>query len=308
MAEEGRSGIRRRIVLSIFLTGTESFIGRVLLDACRAQGIAVTGIDSQSAGNDGSTKADIRDAAIADLIPEGATVIHLAAVSRDPDCRADPKSAFDINVNGTLNVAAAAQARGAAQLIFASSEWVYGDVRNDEVQREDQAIDVTTMKSEYALTKIVAEQLLRLTCDLPAVTVLRFGIVYGPRPSNWSAVEALFNAVRTRDEVTVGAKATARRFIHVDDIVAGLLASRGRQGFEVFNLSGDRPVTLGEIVETSAKVLGRSVSVAESNPAQPSIRNPDNGMARGALGWAPRLDIEAGLDDLRRFFQTMPGG
>ena len=38
----------------------------------------------------------------------------------------------------------------------------------------------------------------------------------------------LFNAVRSRDEVTVGSKATARRFIHVDDIAAGILASRGR--------------------------------------------------------------------------------
>jgi nucleoside-diphosphate-sugar epimerase len=293
--------------LSLFLTGTESFIGRVLLDACHAQNIEVTGIDSQGLGTDVSRQADIRDPAIADLVPEGATVIHLAAVSRDPDCRADPKGAFDINVSGTLNVAAAAQARGASQLIFASSEWVYGDVRNDEVQLENQVIDVTAMKSEYALTKIVAEQLLKLTCTLPAVTVLRFGIVYGPRPSNWSAVEALFNAVRTRDEVTVGARATARRFIHVDDIAAGMLASRGRQGFEVFNLSGDRPVTLGEIVDTSAQVLGRTVSVAESNPSQPSVRNPDNAAARAALDWAPRIDIAAGLGELRRFFDAMPG-
>jgi UDP-glucose 4-epimerase len=211
-------------------------------------------------------------------------------------------------VSGTLNVAAAAQARGASQLIFASSEWVYGDVRNDEVQLEDRAIDVTAMKSEYALTKIVAEQLLKLTCTLPAVTVLRFGIVYGPRPSNWSAVEALFNAVRTRDEVTVGAKATARRFIHVNDIAAGILASRGRHGFEVFNLSGDRPVTLGEIVDASAKLLGRVVRVGESNASQPSVRNPDNAMARAELGWAPRIDLETGLGDLRRFFDAMPGG
>lgn len=211
-------------------------------------------------------------------------------------------------MSGTLNVAAAAQARGASQLIFASSEWVYGDVRNDEVQLEDRAIDVTAMKSEYALTKIVAEQLLKLTCTLPAVTVLRFGIVYGPRPSNWSAVEALFNAVRTRDEVTVGAKATARRFIHVNDIAAGILASRGRHGFEVFNLSGDRPVTLGEIVDASAKLLGRVVRVGESNASQPSVRNPDNAMARAELGWAPRIDLETGLGDLRRFFDAMPGG
>lgn len=289
--------------MSIFLTGTESFIGRVLLAACHTAGIAATGIDSNAPGNDVSTKADIRDPAIADLIPDGATVVHLAAISRDSDCRADPKEAFDINVNGTLNVAAAAQKRGVPQLIFASSEWVYGDVRNDEVQVEDRPIDITSMKSEYAISKIVAEQLLKLTCQIPAVTALRFGIVYGPRPSNWSAVEAVCNSVRTKDEITVGARATARRFIHVDDIASGILASRGRSGFEVFNLSGDRPVTLGEIVDTSARLFGRSVRVTESNPSQPSIRNADNAKARAQLDWRPAFDLEAGLRTIADFLR-----
>ena len=191
--------------MSVFLTGSESFIGRVVVQRCQELAIDVSGIDSNAPDNAISKRADIRDPEIADLIPEGATVVHLAAISRDPDCRSDPKGAFDINVTGTLNVALAAQQRHASQLIFASSEWVYGDVSNDEVQREDSSVDVTSMTSEYALSKIVAEQLLKLSFSSLAVTVLRFGIVYGPRPSNWSAVEHLFEAVRTKDEETVGA-------------------------------------------------------------------------------------------------------
>lgn len=294
--------------MTIFLTGSESFIGRVLLRRCEEQGIEAMGVDANAPDTPRSRRADIRDAAVADLIPQGATVVHLAAISRDPDCRANPREAFDVNVNGSLNIAAAAQKRGSPQLIFASSEWVYGDVRNDEVQLEDRAIDVTSMKSEYALSKIVAEQLLKLAAPASpatAVTVLRFGIVYGPRPSNWSAVEALFNSVRTKDEISVGAKATARRFIHVDDIASGILASRGRSGFEIFNLSGDRPLTLGEVIETSSRLLGRQVAVVESNPAQPSVRNPDNAKARAQLGWKPTLDLAAGLADLKKFFDGM---
>ena len=287
--------------MKLFVTGSESFIGRALFAHCKALGIEAVGVDSTTLANPASRQADIRDSALADLIPEGATVVHLAAISRDPDCRADPRGAFDVNVGGTLNVAAAAQKRKAANLIFASSEWVYGDVRNDEVQLEDRPIDVTTMKSEYALTKIVGEQCLRLACALPAVTVLRFGIVYGPRAANWSAVENLFNAVRTQDEVKVGAAKTARRFIHVDDIVSGILACRDRAGFEIFNLSGDRPVSLGEVIETSARLLGRSVRIVETNPSQPSIRNPDNKKAREALKWRPVLDLESGLKTVSEF-------
>ena len=111
----------------MFVTGSESFIGRSLFARCKALGIDAIGIDSMATAEAHSTQADIRDPAIADLIPEGATVVHLAAISRDPDCRADPRGAFDVNVTGTLNVAAAAEKRKARQLIFASSEWVYAD-------------------------------------------------------------------------------------------------------------------------------------------------------------------------------------
>lgn len=290
--------------MCVFMTGSESFIGRALAARCVRDGIPVVGIDSRAPDTERSRKIDVRDPGLADLIPEGATVVHLAAVSRDHDCRADPRMAFDVNVNGTLNVSAAAQKRRASQFVFASSEWVYGDVLNDDVQREDQPIDVTTMKSEYALTKIVGEQCLRLGCALPGVTILRFGIVYGPRASNWSAVEHLFDAVRTQDEIRIGSARTARRFIYIDDVVSGILAACGRSGFEIFNLSGDRPINLGDIVEASATIWDRHVTIVETNPTQPSVRNPDNAKARTQLGWGPAFDLHTGLTDLKRVFEA----
>lgn len=290
--------------MTLFVTGSESFIGRALLECCQVSGVDAVGVDANVPAGSAARKADIRDPALADLIPEGATVVHLAAISRDPDCRADPRNAYEVNVNGTLNVADAAKKRNAKQLIFASSEWVYGDVANDELQREDQKIDITTMKSEYAFTKIVGEQSLRLIVPELATTVLRFGIVYGPRAANWSAVESIFNTVRTKDEVKIGSGATARRFIHVDDIVSGVLASRGRSGFEIFNLSGDRPISLTEVVETGASLLGKKVNLIESNPGQASIRNPDNTRARAQLNWKPEVDLRSGLESLRAFFNA----
>lgn len=292
--------------MTIVVTGAQGFIGRTLAAACRHQGIEVVGLDS-TASDGTSVQADIGDAAIGDVIPEGAdTVVHLAAVSRDPDCRADPQAAFAVNTVGTLNLFGAACRRNVRQFIFASTEWVYGDVRNDEVQVESQPIDSMAVRSIYALTKIAAEQSLKLTRQDTAidVTVLRFGIVYGSRADNWSAVESLFNAVRTKDEVSAGSLGTARRFIHVDDIVTGILAARGRRGFETFNLSGDRLVTLGEVVETSARLLGRTPRVAETAPQARSVRNPDNAAIRAALNWRPTIDLEAGLRSLNTFLTS----
>lgn len=289
--------------MTLIITGAGGFIGRALLEACRRRGIDARGIDAQAHG-DGVAAADITDPSVADLFPEGArAVVHLAALSRDPDCRADPRGAFAINTTGALTVAEAARRRNIGQMVFASTEWVYGDVRNDEVQVEDQPIDAMAVRSVYALSKIAAEQGLRLAFGeaLQGLTVLRFGIVYGSRAENWSAVESLFNAVRTRDEVTVGCLGTARRFIHVDDIVEGILASLGRSGYEVFNLAGDRLVSLGDVIETSRGLLGRNPVVRESAPGTPSIRNPESSRFRTATGWRPRVSLEQGLRSLESF-------
>ena len=287
----------------ITITGSESFIGSRLAAALDSRGEQWTGIDT-IARHPRTRRADIRDAAVADGIAEAGTLVHLAAISRDSDCRQDPRGAFDVNVGGTLNLIEAARRRGVRHFVFASSEWVYGEVANDEVQREDSPLDATRLVSEYALTKLAGERLLAGAArrgDFASVTILRFGIVYGPRPSNWSAVEMLHDAVSYKDLVEVkGSLATARRFIHVEDICTGILASveNAPAGFSVFNLSGDRLVSLGDVIEESIRLTGRRPRVVEGAPQSVSIRNPDNTKARAALDWAPKLDLASGLATL----------
>ncbi|MBM3514545.1 MAG: NAD(P)-dependent oxidoreductase [Alphaproteobacteria bacterium] len=288
--------------MTLFVTGSESFIGKALVAQCTELGLPLTGIDTAIPADNRFTQGDICDPQVADAIPQGVTVIHLAAISRDPDCRANPRAATRVNVEGTLNMLQAARSRGARQFIFASSEWVYGDVRNDEVQVENQSIDAMAMKSEYAISKLAAEQLLRLGASGMPVTILRFGIVYGPRDGNWSAVESLCHQVYSGQDVKVGSVRTARRFIHVADIVSGILASRGRDDVETFNLSGDQLITLAEIVSATSTLTGRSPRLTETDPAKYSIRNPDNSRARMALKWAPRIDLNDGLKSLIAHF------
>ena len=288
--------------MKVVITGSESFIGKELKAQCLSKGIQFVGIDSAKPGDAHGIQLDIRSARVDQAIPHNAdALIHLAAISRDEDCRNDPYLAFDVNVQGTLNLIRAAQERGVRQFIFASSEWVYGQVANNAVQTEDQPIDVTRIMSVYALTKIVGEQSLRMAHQqdvLPAVTVLRFGIVYGPRPANWSAVESLFNDVRSQNVVTVGSLASARRFVHVSDIAHGIISALGWDRFEVINLSGDSLVTLRNVIQESSNLLGRRPEVRESNPAAVSIRNPDNQKARSMLSWIPSLGLNEGLATL----------
>jgi UDP-glucose 4-epimerase len=202
---------------------------------------------------------------------------------------------------GTLNLMRAVELKKAKQFIFSSTEWVYDSFTEGEIKDEQALINISRHNSEYALSKLVSEANLRQKYrhGFCPVTILRFGIIYGPRTANWSAVEALLHSVATSDSVTVGSLKTGRHFIHVDDIITGIIKALGLSGFEIINLQGDRLVTLGEIIEASKKLVGKNPQVVQKDPGNISIRPVSNVKARRLLDWQPYYDIEAGLQSIR---------
>ena len=282
----------------LFIVGSESFVGKNLIRHCQSRNIPYRGVDLVTSSDPNVHKADICDPSLADAIPADSVVVHLAAISRDSDCSENPGLANKINIEGTLNVLRCAQIKKARQMIFASSEWVYGQVSNDAEQSELDEIQVHLLDSIYAITKAVGERYLKLLRKDLDVTVLRFAIIYGPRLSNWSAVESLFDSVKNKVELSVGSLKAGRRFIHVDDICTGILAAVGLPGYEILNLSGDNTVTLGEIITGSKLLTGRSPKVVEGSPEKVSLRNPTNKKAKSVLNWSPKISITDGLRSL----------
>ena len=283
---------------NFFITGAEGFVGKRLVKHCKDKKISYSGVDVVASEDSNISKIDICDVDLSEMIPFDSVVIHLAAISRDPDCARNPSLANRINVEGTLNVLRSAKIKDCRQLIFASSEWVYGQVSNDSEQQESDEIQIQRLDSIYAITKAVGEHYLRLLREDLAVTILRFGIIYGPRPSNWSAVESLFDSVKNKEEVVVGSLKAGRRFIHVDDICAGILAAVGQTDFEIFNISSDSTVTLGQVIEESMRIHGTTPRVAESSPEKISLRNPSNLKAKQRLNWSPLVSLLDGLKSL----------
>ena len=283
---------------NLFITGAESFVGKRLVKHCKDKKISYSGVDVVASEDSNISKIDICDVDLSEMIPFDSVVIHLAAISRDPDCARNPSLANKVNVEGTLNVLRSAKVKDCRQLIFASSEWVYGQVSNDSEQQESDEIHIQRLDSIYAITKAVGEHYLRLLREDLAVTILRFGIIYGSRPSNWSAVESLFDSVKNKEEVVVGSLKAGRRFIHVDDICAGILAAVGQTDFEIFNISSDSTVTLGQVIEESMRIHGTTPRVAESSPEKISLRNPSNLKAKQRLNWSPLVSLSDGLKSL----------
>lgn len=269
------------------VVGSRSFIGSRLIELLRGADVEVLGIDLPGWDICGDLPFENDD-----------IVVHLAAWSTDSMCSSSPLEAMRVNVEGTLNVARLAYHRMVKQVIFASTEWVYGE--SNQVVGEEDAANPNTL-SLYAWTKSVGENIL-IRSGVENVTVLRFGIVYGDRRKNWGAVESIYDSFRSGRPVVVGRLDTSRRYIHVDDVCRGIVASIGKPDIRVYNLAGDRDVSLRDICVASRSVSGRDVAVAEKS-GNVTRRRPDNSKAKRELSWSPEVSIEEGLARLELFLR-----
>ena len=159
------------------------------------------------------------------------------------------------------------------------------------------------MSSEYALSKLTSEINLhqQFLQDNSNVTILRFGIIYGPRKFNWSAVESIASQVKNNDVIKVESLNNGRRFIHISDIASGIINSFNLQGFNIINLTGNKLITIKDIIEISEKIFKKVVTIHEKNPSQITIRNPSNEKAKNLIKWNPEINLEDGIKNIQSF-------
>jgi UDP-glucose 4-epimerase len=290
----------------IVITGSESFVGKELISQCKQNSIDFVGLDliNKKESDYVYYQIDIKSPKIINYIPENAdAVIHLAAMSRDADCKGRAYECFDNNVMGTLNMIKACKEKNVKQFIFASSEWVYDEFIGNEEKDEDSLINAHNYRSEYAFSKLVTEINLKQQYELGfcSVTILRFGIIYGPRKNNWSAVESIASTIKNKNEITVGSLENARRFIHVSDIASGIIKSIGLHGFNIINLTGNNLLTTRNLIDECEKIYGKKMIVVERDHLTVSIRNPSNQRAKQIINWEPKISIGDGIRTLDKF-------
>lgn len=285
---------------TLVITGSSGFVGENLAIKAIAEGFDVIGIDIKKSKNLNckQLELDLASQNFYNKIPEESIIIHLAAVSTDSMCRENPILAIDANLRATVLVLENARKSNAAHFLFASSEWVYPEGPNGMEQRENDRLDLADLKSLYAMTKLFGESLVRSVSLVP-YTILRFGIVYGPRKVPGSSAESLALKVFLGHEINIGSKKTARRFIYIDDLVAGILqsASKGPQllNTKILNLAGSELVSLDQIVAVVSEVLGKSAVIIDGRKIA-SIRNPIIEETSKILEWSPKMNIRQGLE------------
>lgn len=103
-----------------------------------------------------------------------------------------------------------------------------------------------------------------------------------------------------------------RDFVHVSDVVQALLLALQREdeSGRVFNVGCGRPVSVQEVARRLVRAVGRPIQPeALKRFRKGDIRHCYANIAaiREGLGYVPRVDLEAGLEDLFRWYRKYPG-
>lgn len=298
----------------VVVTGGAGFIGstlvRTLLDAGAPR---VTVIDNLSSGKRENLaevadrvdlhEADIRDAAaLPALLPEGATIYHLAAIPSVPRSIHEPVPSHEANIDGTFHLLMAARQRNARRVVYAASSSAYGDT---EVLPKVETMRPAPL-SPYAAQKLMGEYYCSVfsSCFGLETVSLRFFNVFGPRqdPSSpYSGVLSLFmKSLLTATPPTIfGDGEQTRDFTYVED-VAGLLvkaaAAPGVSG-RVYNAGNGNRYSLNETWRLLCHIHGVQIDPHYGPPREGDVRDSQADVTAAVrdLGHAPRFTFEEGL-------------
>ncbi|HEX2359229.1 MAG TPA: NAD-dependent epimerase/dehydratase family protein [Solirubrobacterales bacterium] len=302
------------------VTGGAGFIGSHLVDALLERGDDVLVLDDLSSGKRENLSAALQHGATLEVLdvtdprvlltalegfgPEA--VFHLAAQIDVRKSMADPGFDARLNVIGTLNVLEAAARVGAGRLVFVSTG---GAMYGEGVGREDELPFAESARCEpdsiYGQSKLAAEGYVGYydrTHEI-STAVVRLGNVYGPRqdPALEAGVVAIFSDLaRDGGKPTVfGDGLQTRDYIHVTDVVAGILAPPSSAGKGIFNIGTGVETNVLELAETIGRLAGRenfepTFAPPRAGEVQRTALDPT--LAEHELGWRAQLSLEKGLE------------
>jgi UDP-glucose 4-epimerase len=230
-------------------------------------------------------------------------VFHFAALWL-LQCHDFPRSAFNVNVEGTFNILDACVTQGVKRLIYSSSASVYGDAVREPMD-EDHPFNNTNF---YGATKIAGEAMARAyyhRYKLPFVG-LRYMNVYGPRQDYRGAYIAVI--MKMLDNLDKGIAPTlygdgsqAYDFVYVGDCAkANVCAMKSHAVDEFYNVGTGIRTSIKELAEMILKITGSNLSVQYEPAGLTFVKNrigcPQK--AINQIGFKSSISLEEGLKQL----------
>lgn len=307
------------------VVGGAGFIGSHIVDQLLQAGAgAVVVYDNFSRGSRGNLAAALTDSRCK-IFHDGGDILHrdtLAKAMEGVDgvfhlaalwllqCVEYPRSAFDVNVLGTMNVIEAAIAQGVKKLVFSSSASVYGDAVEEPMPEEHPF----NCQEFYGASKVCGEMLLRALAnrerrrgnDFQQIG-LRYMNVYGPRQDDKGAyigvVTRMLNSMDVGQQPVIhGDGSQAYDFIDVRDCArANLLAMESAADGGTYNVGTGVKTTIKELADILTELHPSGIAATfEPHEGRPFVRNRVGApqKARADLGFAAQVALRTGLREL----------
>ncbi|MBA2697121.1 MAG: SDR family oxidoreductase [Actinobacteria bacterium] len=304
--------------MRVLVTGTEGYLGCLLVPTLVAEGHDVIGLDTGYYKNgwlyNGLSSSprtlikDMRDLTLGDLDGVDA-VVAMAELSNDPTGDLVGPITYDINHKGSAHVATMAKEAGVGRFVYMSSCSVYG-VADGEVD-ETSPIDPQTA---YAECKALTEaDLQELADDAFHPTALRNATAFGasPRQRFDIVLNNLAGLAWVEKQIAMTSDGSPwRPMVHALDIAKAirmvLAAPADQVHAEVYNVgSNDNNYTVRQIAETVAREFpGCDVSFGPPGADNRSYRvNFDKITAD--LGFGCDWDLARGARQLHEVFEAI---
>jgi UDP-glucose 4-epimerase len=297
-----------------FVTGCAGFIGSSLTDRLLASGCKVVGIDNFSTGqrrflagavqnpNFRLVEADLLDVGALTAAMQGADcVFHLAANADVRLGTEQPRKDLEQNTIATHNVLESMRANGIRKIAFASTGSVYGEATVFPTP-EDAPFPVQT--SLYGASKLACEGLINAYCEGFGFQswIFRFVSILGERYSHGHVFD-FYRQLRSHPTYleVLGNGKQRKSYLHVQDCLDAIVLAMSRADARVnlFNLGVDSYCEVSDSVGWISAALEVEPRVIYSGGDRGwAGDNPfiflDTARIR-ALGWRPKLGIEAGV-------------
>lgn len=257
-------------------------------------------------------------------------VIHFAGLKAVGESVAKPLLYYRNNLDSTLTLCEAMQARGVKNLVFSSSATVYGDPASVPV-REDFPTGPT---NPYGWTKLMIE---RILSDLQAadrewnVILLRYFNPVGAHASGRIGEDpnGIPNNLMPFISQVAGGKLPelrvfgndydtadgtgVRDYIHVVDLAQGHLRALellpAGPGLKIYNLGAGKGYSVLEMVAAFEKACGKPIPyrIVERRPGDIAVNYADTTLANRELGWRAQRGIAEMAADSWRWQQFAAG-
>ncbi|MCF2648241.1 MULTISPECIES: dTDP-4-dehydrorhamnose reductase [Bacillaceae] len=225
-------------------------------------------------------------------------IIHCAAYTAVDHAEDDKETCFDVNVNGTKYLAAAAKGMD-AKFIYISTDYVFEGTGTEPFTEEDAANPV----GYYGLTKYEGEKAVQSLLD--KYFIVRISWVFGINGNNF--IKTMLRLAETRDELNVVGDQYGSP-TYTFDLAKLLVDMVETEKYGVYHASNEGFTTWADFAKEIFQVAGKKVKVnsitTEEYPTK-AVRPKNSRMSKDKLEKNGFTRLPAWQDALTRYIAEL---